>query len=288
MTTLDEAVAAGRGVERPFNCHVHDDSNASASVNVVKEVWYCYTCGAAGRVGKGNPTVAMKAAIEAMRSPIDTPPHHEGWLDIFDADHPSKYWAARVGEATAEKFRCGTHPYTGLPTYPIRNRVGQPLGVVLRTPDGFTGPKYLYPHGVPVSQCLFGYDQALAHPGRIVVIVEGAGDVMAIDAAFSNTPPFTIVGSYGCNINAPQVPLLTALSPLKVVIAYDNDTAGMRGGQQAVSRLTQAGITASVHPYRNTTYKDFGSMPTSMIREELSAYDLRGMVERSAATSSVA
>lgn len=39
--SLREAIAEGRGTERPFCCPVHDDAHASASVNVEKGVWYC-------------------------------------------------------------------------------------------------------------------------------------------------------------------------------------------------------------------------------------------------------
>ena len=51
MSTLEEAIALGQGIERPFQCEVHDDTNASASVNVLKGVWYCHACGASGAVG---------------------------------------------------------------------------------------------------------------------------------------------------------------------------------------------------------------------------------------------
>ena len=46
--TLTEAVSRGHGTERPFLCPVHTDSRPSASLNMHKKVWYCYTCGARG------------------------------------------------------------------------------------------------------------------------------------------------------------------------------------------------------------------------------------------------
>ena len=39
--SLREALDSGRGIERPFNCPVHPDAHASASVNVLKGVWHC-------------------------------------------------------------------------------------------------------------------------------------------------------------------------------------------------------------------------------------------------------
>lgn len=40
-STLEDAIIKGHGTERSFRCPVHDDSHASASVNVNKGVWYC-------------------------------------------------------------------------------------------------------------------------------------------------------------------------------------------------------------------------------------------------------
>ena len=39
--TLREALLYGHGDERTFLCPVHGDSNPSASLNVIKKVWYC-------------------------------------------------------------------------------------------------------------------------------------------------------------------------------------------------------------------------------------------------------
>ena len=49
--TLSEALRYGRGVERSFLCPEHGDSRPSASVNVIKGKWYCYTCHATGELG---------------------------------------------------------------------------------------------------------------------------------------------------------------------------------------------------------------------------------------------
>ena len=64
--TLEDAIAVGQGVERPCRCPVHDDSQASASVNVIKGVWYCHACFASGTVdGKKTPSVdSLKAMME--------------------------------------------------------------------------------------------------------------------------------------------------------------------------------------------------------------------------------
>jgi DNA primase len=46
--TLAEVLVYGQGIERSFLCPVHGDRRPSASVNVIKKQWVCYTCGAHG------------------------------------------------------------------------------------------------------------------------------------------------------------------------------------------------------------------------------------------------
>ena len=256
---LNAALASGRGVERPFCCDVHGDSNPSASVNVAKGVWVCYACGAGGRVGSGATTSAMKQALEVLRD--QKPPHvfHPRWLDLFDIAGPSPYWAARVGHDTAKAYRCGTHPQTGNPTYPLLSARGEVWGVVERVDAEV---KYLYPAGVSVSKTLFGY-----RPGRFhtVVVCEGAGDVMAFHAA--GIPDKTlVVGTYGAGVNAPQAELVRNLSPVRVIMAYDNDEAGRNAAHRHYN-FGSAQIAVTEWP---EGVKDPGDAPLDLLRKEMS------------------
>lgn len=227
--TLADALAKGRGVERPFRCEVHDDSNASASVNVMTGLWCCYACGAAGKLD-GDYTVPDPDTLLRMLKG-ETPPRvfAEAWLDAFDMHHASKYWSMRFGEDTATYFRCGTHPLTGNPTYPIRDAQGRVLGVVTRQDRN---PKYLYPLGVPTSQTFFGD----LRPNPVVVLVEGAADVMALHQ--SGIPDnWTVLGCFGAGVHAPQARLITDLAPNLIVAAFDNDAAGQDASERARHQL---------------------------------------------------
>jgi hypothetical protein len=219
--TLDEALAEGRGVERSFNCHVHDDSNASASVNVSLGVWYCYSCHARGTVEGYVPDPAV--TLQLLTEEAQPVRHTEAWLDLFDAHHPSPYWAERIGAQAADWFRCGTHPLTGQPTYPVRDLQGRPLGVVVRT-DG--QPKYRYPAGLAVSGTFYSSLNSLQRL-RVAVLVEGAPDVMALYQ--SGLPDDWIaLGCFGAGLHAPQVAALESIQPQIIVAAFDADTAGHR------------------------------------------------------------
>lgn len=224
--TLAEALSHGQGDERPIRCPSHDDTNASASVNVVKGVWCCYACGASGRVDGYSkpPDYAEIVAAMSGRRPVTLP---ESWLDVFDGARrcPSVYWGRRYG-GVAARFRCGTHPVTGNPTYPVRSPVGGVLGVVQRT-DGT--PKYLYPPGVSVSTTLFNYPP-LSRRIDVVVLVEGASDVMALHRA---PPRWAVLGCYGSGLHHRQTELVKALGAKTIICAFDSDDAGRRATASA-------------------------------------------------------
>lgn len=256
LPNLADAVLTGSGVERPFLCDVHPDSKASASVNVDKGVWVCYACGASGKVGTGSVSDKMRSLMAAMES--RTPPrvYDPAWLDVFDAYGPSPYWAKRVGEVTAAKYRCGTHPWSNEPTYPVLSPSGEVWGVVRRT-EGT--PKYMYPSNVPIGSTLFGYVVGLYDT---VVVAEGAGDVMAFSRA--GPPERTlVVGTYGAGIKAPQAELIRKLKPSKVIMAYDNDDAGRTAARRPYD-LGAAQIVVAEWPHG---VKDPGEAPRDVLRK---------------------
>ena len=237
--TLEDALSKGRGEERSFCCHVHDDSNASASVNVTKGVWYCYACHANGVVGD-QKIATPRELLDIMSGETPSRVFADSWLDLFDATGPSPYWSKRFGEETATKFRCGTHFESGLPTYPIRDVSNRILGVVTRHENQTN--KYMYPRNTRTSTTFFGNFK----PSKVVVLVEGAGDVMAIDQ--SGIPNhWTVLGCFGSGLHAPQIDLLSDLSPKVVIAAFDSDNAGFEAIKRAEKQLANVCPVLSHH-----------------------------------------
>ena len=249
--SLAEVLQSGRGVERPFRCHVHDDSNASASVNVQSGLWICYACGATGKVDEAARIPDEATLLRLIKGEDPPRTYAEAWLDLFDADHPSPYWAKRFGRDTARYFRCGTHYLTGEPTYPIRDAAGTVLGVVTRHEGD---PKYKYPFGARVSATFFGDIK----PASVIVLVEGAGDVMALHQ--EGIPDgWTVLGCYGAGLHAPQVQLIRDLSPQLVIAAYDDDNAGHAAMQRAEAFLADVAPCVS-HRWGIMSGKDPGEI----------------------------
>lgn len=218
--TLAEALTYGHGTERPFLCPVHGDSRPSASVNMIKRVWVCYTCGAHG--GLTGEHALMEPDYEQMREWFNDRMEEgrvypEGWLTQYDAGDVHEYWLDRVGERAARHFRLGADRESGAVVYPLRDPSGGVLGVVRRPLRG-EGPKYLYPKGVDVGSLLFNYT---TDARRVVVLCEGALDAIALWNVGVQA-----MAIYGCRLSVEQVRLVDRLDPLYVYTAYDNDEAG--------------------------------------------------------------
>lgn len=249
----------GRGIERPITCPSadHDDHHASASVNVLKGIWYCYACHAKGVAADyvPDPKIALKMLAEIGKTDRIYP---EAWLDIFDADHPSEYWSMRYGAEIARSYRCGTNPTNGNPTYPLRNDSGRLLGVVERTD---TEPKYRYPYGPRTSQTLFlSHHASRATP--VVVLVEGASDVFAL--AQAGIPKnWRIAGTYGAGVHYPQVQIVASMAPKVIVAAFDADPAGTMASQRATDAFADVAPVLSHQWDTFGTAKDPGELETS-------------------------
>ena len=230
IITLQDALARGKGVERPFTCPVHADTNPSASVNIAKGVWYCYTCGAKGKIGdvpqatenEENDFLASLNFDNEMRI------YPESWLDVFDSGPIHEYWLSRFTPEACKYFRLGYDYETETPTYPIRNSSGQVLGVVRRN-LATNRPKYKYPKGVSIKNCLFNHEKITSDT---LVIVEGAMDVVACYEA-----EYDAVGVYGAQLHQSQIQMINRLGVSKVILAFDMDTAGQNAKDQAIYSL---------------------------------------------------
>jgi len=254
--SLKEAVVEGRGVERPFNCPVHPDAHASASVNVDKGVWYCYACGASGKTMEGKHDlkyVQMLKDSPIPEMPIDLIRFHRGYK-------VSPYWESRYGFDVADRFDAGTDPVTGLPSVPIYNQSGTILhGFVLR--DGAAekpDPKYRYPFGVPVSRLLLGHHLVKGTP-TLLVLVEGFSDVMALHRW--TLPPRTYVaGVGGAGVHAAQADIVKTMNPLYTVVAMDGDDAGQKANARSLERFRAIGVRGMAFNWKHIGVNDPGEL----------------------------
>jgi len=218
----------------------HDDHNPSASINVSKGVWVCYSCGRSGTIEKllgervSDPAVEdLLTELSTTLAGFDSPDHGypESWLDQFDAAGVHPYWINRgLSERVCREFRLGYDPETGCATYPLRGPSGAVLGVVRRATDGLTLPKYRYPDHAPIGKTLFGYYKVRGGV-RDIVVTEGALDALAFwDVGIP------AVAQMGSSLSEDQERLLQRLNLTTMTIAYDQDEAGQKSLEKLLRR----------------------------------------------------
>jgi hypothetical protein len=218
--TLTEAVTKGRGTERPFLCPVHGDSRPSASLNIIKQKWICYTCGAHGNLSGEHALMEpdyLQMKLWLMDKLEENRVYPEAWLSRWDAGPIHPYWLRRVGEDAARHFRLGFDGARDAVTYPLRGTDGSVLGVVRRSLEG-DGPKYRYPKGIDIGRLLFNFSPVRR---SCVVLVEGALDAIALWNV--GVEAFAV---YGSRLSDHQINLIDRIDPDYVFTCFDNDDAG--------------------------------------------------------------
>lgn len=223
--SLTEALTSGQGIERPFRCQAHPDTHASASVNILKQVWFCYACHNSGRVD--SKVAPSEADILAMLAPARaTRIYAERWLEYFGAGY---YWLDRFPRWVCTMLSLGQDPLTDEATFPVRLATGELAGIGRRTPNT-EGARYLYPRDWAASATLFGYQNLSWQPhDTVIAVVEGAADTAAV--LETGCPA---VGCYGAGLHYPQAELIARLAPKLIIAACDADEAGAKANAAMV------------------------------------------------------
>lgn len=227
IITLEDALSSGRGIERPFTCPVGDHSHPTASVNVVKMLWYCYSCHGKGAVD--SQRVPSDRELEAMLEPEKAARvYPSSYLELFSY---GGYWAERFPLWLCSYLRLGEDPWSGEGTYPVHTPAGQLAGVCRRALTEGPWPKYKYPQAWSASRALFGSHGAWRHH-EVLMLGEGAADAAA--GWEIGCPSYA---TYGSGLHGPQIELIARMTPRLILLGFDNDTAGNRAADQAHDQL---------------------------------------------------
>lgn len=255
--TLEEALAFGQGTERPFRCTEHDDTLASASVNVLKGVWFCHACQASGRVDNKKPPRIEE--LQAMLEPeVAVREYPEAWLELFTQPGP-KYWDNRFEPWVTHLLRMGHDPFTGDATFPVHTPAGQLAGVGRRHLTEEKQARYLYPRRWSASVTLFGTN-GLYPALPVVCAVEGAADAASVWEV--GCPA---VGVYGSGFHMPQVELMVRYRPKLILLGFDMDEAGEKAVTRAFKQLHRIAPLKRVYWPK----KDPADTPRRLRREAL-------------------
>lgn len=226
MSTLGEVLVTGRGIERPFRCEAGEHTGETASVNVLKGVWLCYSCHASGvvdshRVPTPDELASMLEPEQACRE------YPQSWLALYGV---GGYWLDRFPDWVCWHQGLGEDPWTGEGTYPVHTPGGRLAGIGRRN-LGNDGPKYRYPKHWSASRSMFG-SRGAYRPVDVMLIVEGAADACA--GWEVGCPTWA---TFGSGLHAPQVELVHRMRPRLVLLGQDADRAGERGADETRAAL---------------------------------------------------
>jgi len=186
--------------------------------------------------GKNSPD--EKSSIKVVNPPLK--------FVLRDLETEDPYLLGRVQPKTIEHFGlgvCGVGLMKGRVVVPIHNEIGQLVAYAGRWPSDEEIPenegKYKFPTKFKKGYVLFNLHRVLeaVKAGEPLVLVEGFFDIFRLyELGFTN-----VVALMGSSLTNEQEDLLKSiLAPLspRVVLLFDNDTAGLACVREVATRLS--------------------------------------------------
>lgn len=137
----------------------------------------------------------------------------------------------------------------------LSDEEGNQVGATCRRVNENINPKWLHrPKGIDTGFLLYNLDK-IKHLGYTTVyLVEGVIDVLAFKTMGVNN----VVATFGCNVTDEQIELLSKYF-IEVVLAYDNDVAGLKGNMKAIEKLKDK-FNLLVFDFYETSYNDVDNL----------------------------
>jgi DNA primase len=239
-------------------CPIHrGDGRGAFHVNLARNVFHCFACGAGGTVldfvaaMEGCSLFDAAQRLQSMMSPspplastlkkkelvterknVSSPLNFK--LTGIDCVHP--YLAERgITEKTAVEFGVGFYAGPGLMhgrlVIPIHNADGELVAYCGRSVDQ-TQPRYRVPPAFAKSEILYNLHRAASGEGHSVVVVEGFFDCMKVHQAGVRS----VVGLMGSTLYEPQ--RHTLLERFRyVTLLLDGDAPGRKANDVIAQKL---------------------------------------------------
>lgn len=240
--------------------HTNGDANPSASCNIDKKTYVCYSMGfgcdlfhlvqkledkedfadALGVIGQflsgatqevhSLDAEIVKAFADHEIYQVELPAYNDRILDNWDKPHP--YWDYRGISKQAQEFlRLGYDEREQRVVFPHFVN-GVLVGWVKRAIPGQTMPqipKYRNNSGFPKSETLYNFDVAKNYP-RVCVVESPMSVARAVSLECPN-----VVATFGAKVGNKQISLLEDFHT--VYVWMDTGPAGLQGEQKLVEHL---------------------------------------------------
>lgn len=299
-------------------CFFHEArTHATWNINADTGLWLCWNpdCGRSGNLFAFLVHVVGMSFVQATQFMASTPslgtlevdewatvlpaweerwkvtepePKPEGELGLYRS---CPLYMVRRGfsKTFLRDYEIGWDPATRRVTFPVRDHRGYLAGFSRRAVDEEAWPKYL--HDVDRASVVYLLHRVAKR--RPLAITEGQVDALRLRYLADEAPAdveeaaSNAVSTLGASLSERHVELIASWEPEYVVLAYDNDEAGVAGMKKgagsgkrtgAIARLRDAGVAdIRVLGYEG---KDPGGLDTEQVRELFLMPSFRWLLQR--------
>jgi 5S rRNA maturation endonuclease (ribonuclease M5) len=249
----------------------HVDRSPSWSMNAQTGLWICYSCGAKGTLSSlvSDLTGTDQSVIEVHKFLIEAGLKRLNAKDEVE-EQPEVDWVSYsqfrdvpVNLLQSRSLAPNIARLHGI-KWDVTNRcwvipIVAPTGELLGWQSKKKGWVRNYPIGVKKSETLFGIERFTSDTA---VLVESPLDVVRFASLGLKAQ---CLSSFGAFVSKQQIDLLSAVAK-RVIIAMDNDEAGLEANKRLFKTLPRfTGGTFWIN-YKHTYAKDIGEMDDDEIR----------------------
>lgn len=258
----------------------HADRNPSWYINAETGMHICFSCqfkgGVVGLISLikgieydeskkwlnegGELSVALEVAVTKKEVFEELLHISEATLAAFTAPPAERLRSRGLSESAASKHEILWDRNRSNWIIPIRDEDGLLMGWQEKGADSRFFKNA--PTGVQKSKTLFGLDK---YTDGDMILVESPLDVVRLESVGVTGG----VAAYGAYVSEEQISLLMHKANGRIIIAMDNDQAGMSAASNILTKLLEAGQEAWFFEYGDTGVKDIGGMSKSEILEGL-------------------
>lgn len=150
---------------------------------------------------------------------------------------------------------------------PICDSWGNVVGFSGRTLDKNNDVKYMNTKDSKIfnkSKLLFNYNFMINNDYEELYLVEGYFDCFALVRNNHDN----VVATMGTSLTKDQIGLIKSAGIKKVILAFDNDTAGKKFRNENAIKLLQSGLSVSILDYKGVQFKDVDEMSLNLTNDE--------------------
>jgi DNA primase len=252
-------------------CPVHEkrtgraDSSPSWSMNAESGLWICHSCGARGTLAglvselTGNPDSVSAVNQLLIETGINrlTAPERVEYQPEVDWVSYSRFEQVPHRELVKRHLDADVALVHGIKWNTLKKAwvipIVSPLGELMGWQE--KGPEYFNnnPVGIKKSRTLFGIER---FQSRTAVLVESPLDVVRFASSFGG---MQALATFGAHVSHEQMTLLSE-SAERVIIAMDNDKAGIESAKTLLKALPRFRDGIFFLDYSKTDAKDIGDM----------------------------